>query len=210
MLDFDGVSNDGQLCTEAIQEAIEWVSENAEETNILYFPEGVYYTGSLVIKDNVQLYLSSGALILGSDNYDDYKEVYDFPPDQPNERAMGNDNVITTGADGPQADGELYNCTIEDVVLYQTSVAALIRIAFTNRFAVHDITIRNVLSIDNWAGTVIKAENFPGYNYCNPIYNMTFENFIVEGTHNLLSWGIDNNDDTFSYFDNWKFKNISI
>ena len=325
ILDFDGVSNQGRLCTEAIQEAIDWVSENADKTNILYFPKGVYYTGSLVIKDNVQLYLSSGALILGSDNYDDYKEVYDFPPDQPHERAflimqgaknvkifgrgtvdsngrqfgagggayggskvitlysgvdenregssnlvindimltngwfyqyflcgatdtsltnikafntcangnetlnvdafkimcghnitlkdaflMGNDDVITTGADGPQADGELYDCTIEDVILYQTSVASLVRIAFTNRFAVHDIVIRNVLSIDNWAGTVIKAENFPGYNYCNPIYNMTFENFIVEGAHNLLSWGIDNNDDTFSYFDNWKFKNISI
>lgn len=325
VLDFAGVSNDGTKCTEALQAAIDWISENSETANVLYFPDGIYYTGSLYIKSNVQVYLSIGALIKASDNIADYIEVYDFPPDQPHEKAflilegaqntkifgrgtvdsngrqfgagggayggskvitlysgvdadrkgssnlvindimltngwfyqyflcgatdtsltnikafntcangssvlnvdafkimcgsnitlkdaflMGNDDVLTTGADGPQADGELYDCTIDNVVLYQTSVASLVRIAFTNRFAVHDITIKNVLSIDNWAGTVIKAENFPGYNYCNPIYNMTFENFIVEGAHNLLSWGIDNNDDTFSSFHDWTFRNISI
>lgn len=325
ILDFSGVSNEGTLCTAGIQSAIDWIPANPDTKDTLYFPDGIYNTGSLYIKSNIKIYLSSGAMIKASSDIADYAEVYDFPPDQPHEKAfiimngidnvkifgrgvidsngrnfgngggayggskvitlysgvdsnrkgssnltiddimltngwfyqyflcgatnanltnikafntcsngnqvlnvdafkimcgsnislkdaflMGNDDVITTGADGPQADGDLHDCTIDHVTLYQTSVASLIRIAFTNRFAVHDITIKNVLSIDNWAGTVIKAENFPGYNYSHPIYNMTFENFMVEGAHHLLSWGIDNNDSTFSSFDNWLFKDISI
>jgi hypothetical protein len=40
--------------------------------NVLYFPAGVYCTGTLAIKSNTSIYLDSGAIIKGSENRDDY------------------------------------------------------------------------------------------------------------------------------------------
>lgn len=67
-----GAKGDGvTLNTEAIQKAIDKCSI-AGGTVIV--PKGNFLTGSLLLKDNVDIYLMNGALLLGSTNIKDYKE----------------------------------------------------------------------------------------------------------------------------------------
>ncbi len=69
---FGAVSDSTRLSTEAIQTAIDRC--NADGGGTVLVPAGWYVTGSLVLKDNVNLNLSKGATLLGSKNY------YDYPP----------------------------------------------------------------------------------------------------------------------------------
>ncbi len=65
-----GVKNDGKtLQTQKIQHAVDDVSAKG---GILYFPPGVYLTGTLSIKSNVTVYLAGGAVIQGSPSREDY------------------------------------------------------------------------------------------------------------------------------------------
>ena len=62
----DGVTLD----TQAIQSAIDLVSSSGGGTVLV--PSGVYLTGSIWLKDNVNLHLKEGAVIKGSPDIDDY------------------------------------------------------------------------------------------------------------------------------------------
>ena len=61
----DGVTLD----TQAIQSAIDRVSSSGGGTVLV--PSGVYLTGSIWLKDNVNLHLKEGAVIKGSPDIDD-------------------------------------------------------------------------------------------------------------------------------------------
>jgi polygalacturonase len=66
-----GVSGDGTtMNTKAFQNLIDTCSKNGGGT--IYFPPGDFLTGAFSIKDNVNIYLSSGAIIWGSKNQVDY------------------------------------------------------------------------------------------------------------------------------------------
>ncbi len=66
-----GAKGDGQtLNTEAIQKAIDQCNEQGGGT--VCIPAGRFLTGSLELKSNVELHLSHGAILLGSNNPDDY------------------------------------------------------------------------------------------------------------------------------------------
>jgi hypothetical protein len=66
-----GATGDGKtLNTKAIQLLIDTCSDNGGGT--VFFPPGNYLTGSLQIRDNVNLYLSVGATVWGSPNLSDY------------------------------------------------------------------------------------------------------------------------------------------
>lgn len=62
----DGVTLD----TQAIQSAIDQVSSSGGGTVLV--PSGVYLTGSIWLKDNVNLHLEAGAVIKGSPDINDY------------------------------------------------------------------------------------------------------------------------------------------
>ncbi|MHB8338593.1 MAG: glycoside hydrolase family 28 protein [Ignavibacteriaceae bacterium] len=67
-----GAKGDGiTLNTKAIQKAIDKCSEFG---GTVLVPAGQYLTGSLELKSNVRIYLSSGSIILGSTNLKDYQE----------------------------------------------------------------------------------------------------------------------------------------
>lgn len=69
-----GADNSGATNTRAaIQTAIQAVSDAGG--GILYFPNGKYKTGGLLMKNNVQLYLESGALIQGTGSDSDFVRV---------------------------------------------------------------------------------------------------------------------------------------
>ena len=61
----DGVTNN----TKAINELI-----NSVSAGIIFFPPGRYLSGSIMLKSNMTLYLSSGDEILGSQDLEDYPE----------------------------------------------------------------------------------------------------------------------------------------
>ena len=66
-----GAARDGKtLDTAALQAAIDACAQAGGGT--VYVPAGVYHTGSLFLKSNLALYLDAGALLLGSQNADDY------------------------------------------------------------------------------------------------------------------------------------------
>ena len=66
-----GAIGDGQtLNTVFIQKTID--ACNAAGGGTVYIPAGVFKTGTLHLKNNVNLYLESGSVLLGSDNLADY------------------------------------------------------------------------------------------------------------------------------------------
>ncbi|MBE7171576.1 MAG: glycoside hydrolase family 28 protein [Williamsia sp.] len=69
-----GAVNDGAtLCTAAIQKAIDACSKAGG--GIVSFDTGSYVTGSLFVKEGVQLRIDKGVVLLGSQNFDDYPEI---------------------------------------------------------------------------------------------------------------------------------------
>lgn len=61
------------LCTEAIQRTIDACSENGGGT--VTFPPGVFLTGSVFVKENVELKVPKGTMLIGSQNLEDYKKI---------------------------------------------------------------------------------------------------------------------------------------
>jgi polygalacturonase len=68
-----GALNDGSLCTHSIQKAIDEASEN--DGGKILIPSGVFFTGALFLKDNIELHLSAGATLKFSDEQEDYPVV---------------------------------------------------------------------------------------------------------------------------------------
>jgi polygalacturonase len=72
-----GAIGDGTaLNTTAIQTAIDSLS--ARGGGVLSFPPGRYVTGTIQLKDRVRLRLADGAVLLGSQNPDDYRNLDPF------------------------------------------------------------------------------------------------------------------------------------
>lgn len=70
-----GASGNGiTLDTRFIQDAVDSASANGG--GIVYFPSGVYKIGTIVLRSNIALKLSPGAVIIGSDNVNDYTAVH--------------------------------------------------------------------------------------------------------------------------------------
>lgn len=68
--DFGAVADGRTLCTESIQKAIDACHENGGGRVVI--PAGEFVTGTLWLKDHVELHLEIGALLLASTNMDDY------------------------------------------------------------------------------------------------------------------------------------------
>lgn len=67
----DGAAGDGKtLDTASIQKSIDAVAEAGG--GVVFFPSGVYLTGTIELRTRVRLHLSPGALLLGSSRLEDY------------------------------------------------------------------------------------------------------------------------------------------
>ncbi len=69
ILDFGATNN--QLSTTAIQKAVDVCFEAGGGTVIV--PSGLYITGAIILKSNINLYLEQGAELRSSENLDDFK-----------------------------------------------------------------------------------------------------------------------------------------
>jgi polygalacturonase len=68
--DFGAVADSTVLSTQAIQKAIDACSANGGGQVVV--PAGFYQTGSIILKSKVDFHLENGAVLLGSQNLDDY------------------------------------------------------------------------------------------------------------------------------------------
>lgn len=73
IVDFGGVGNGKALNTDAFSKAIDALSKKGGGK--LVVPAGVWYTGPIVFKSNINLHLDKGALILFSSDFDLYPLV---------------------------------------------------------------------------------------------------------------------------------------
>lgn len=73
LCEFGGVNDGATLNTEAFARAIDALTERGGGR--LNVPDGVWYTGPVVLKDNIELHLSDNALILFSDDQSLYPLV---------------------------------------------------------------------------------------------------------------------------------------
>jgi len=71
--DFGAVGNGTQLCTEAFEKAIKTLSEQGGGR--LVVPRGVWFTGPIVLRSNIDLHLEQGAIILFSGDISLYPVV---------------------------------------------------------------------------------------------------------------------------------------
>lgn len=65
----DGVTLDTQPIQDAIDEALQ------KGGGVVEVPAGTYKIGTLILKDNINLHLQPGAILLGSSDFRDYKEI---------------------------------------------------------------------------------------------------------------------------------------
>ncbi|MCF6241095.1 MAG: hypothetical protein L3J74_07100, partial [Bacteroidales bacterium] len=69
-----GAKSDGKtIATTAIQAAIDQASKNGGGKVIV--PEGIFLSGSIILKSGVELHLNEKAILLGSTNLYDYKST---------------------------------------------------------------------------------------------------------------------------------------
>lgn len=68
-----GATTDGTLVTKAIQQAIDHTA--AQGGGRVSVPAGRFYTGALFLKDNIELHLMNGAVLVFSDDQADYPVV---------------------------------------------------------------------------------------------------------------------------------------
>jgi polygalacturonase len=103
ILDFGAIADGVTLNTTAIQRAIDKCAEGAGGRVIV--PAGVYKTGTLWLRSNVELHLEMGAELLASENMDDYNalDAYEQNYSVPVENWVGKHLILAH---------ELENCAI--------------------------------------------------------------------------------------------------
>ena len=70
IVDFGATTDTTKLSTSAINKSIEECTKNGGGT--VYVPKGIFYSGTILLKSNVSLYLETGAVIKGSRDTADY------------------------------------------------------------------------------------------------------------------------------------------
>ncbi|HXW78904.1 MAG TPA: hypothetical protein VEJ84_05370 [Acidimicrobiales bacterium] len=203
VMSFSGVSNDGASCvseTSAVQAAVNYVSTNYTTTPILYFPAGVYCVDTLNIGSNAQIYLSSGAVILGDGNESDYTDVPATTgyPTSAILAVRGASNVKIFGRGVIDGDGyNLYASYGQDM-----GILGLFTDEGTNNLTVDDVMFTNsVMWQDSIEGSYDLMFNNVKFN--NPLGNVPNQDdgFKINGDYNVTVTGgwIDTRDDDMTF-----------
>ncbi len=116
IIEFGAISDGKTLNTNAIQKAIDSVS--ADGGGRVCVPKGVFLTGTLRLRDHIELHLEEGAVLKGSPNLNDYNEFEEYPQNFQSERegwsgkhlilAVEREDVSITGSGTVCGNGEAF------------------------------------------------------------------------------------------------------
>lgn len=116
ILDFGAPTDGATLCTDSIQKAIDACHANGGGRVVI--PTGTFVSGSVYLKDNVELHLERGALLKASPDMDDYNPDDAYPQNfgSVNEKwrakhliiAVEKKNVAITGFGEINGNGEAF------------------------------------------------------------------------------------------------------
>ena len=105
ILDFGATPDGITINTNAIQKAIDAAASQGGGQVII--PAGTYLTGTLRLKDNIDLHFEPGAILVASQNLDDYNKLEEYPQNWGSQKeqwrgahliiAIGKKNVSITG-----------------------------------------------------------------------------------------------------------------
>lgn len=73
ILDYGAVPDGKTMNTTAIQSAIDMAAKKGKGRVVI--PEGIFLTGSIILKSGVELHLQKNAVLQGSINPDDYSKL---------------------------------------------------------------------------------------------------------------------------------------
>ena len=215
--DFGAVTSD-RLQTKAIQSAIDacWQAGGGR----VIVPCGIFITGGIRLRSNVELYLESGAILRGSDNHEDYNDFWDdsLEPvrDEDQEgasrstiatsswcngliRVLDAENVSITGEKGSYIDGRnVYNAEGEEKYRGPHAISV---------WRCKGLTLSGYTIIDsaNWAHAIFQSsdilvQNVTVYGGHDGFDVRTCDNVLVENctfhTGDDCIAGFDNHDVT--------------
>ena len=169
IMEFDAAGDGIRLDTTAIQAAIDACSSSGGK---LIFPAGTYLTGTIYIKENVELHLEKDAVILGSADIDDYTTDtggirYTTPwMDRCLIYAEGADNISITGEGNLDGNGSKENFPQGGPVPHDRPM--LLRLFNCNNVVLRNFNMRNPAS---WGSAIIGCENIDVSNL--NIHNMS-------------------------------------
>jgi hypothetical protein len=126
-----GASGGGKsLDTAAIQKSID--AANAAGGGVVYFPAGSFLSGTIFLKSNVTLYLSPGAVLLGSKRIEDYNPKHLI-------YAQGVENIAIEGGGAIDGQGDSF---LDKDLKPLPRPSPLIEIWDSRRIRIQDVTIR--------------------------------------------------------------------
>ncbi|HEX7845390.1 MAG TPA: glycosyl hydrolase family 28 protein, partial [Chitinophagaceae bacterium] len=159
-----GVDGTGQtLSTAALQKALD---EAAAAKKILYFPPGVYRTGSLKVSSNANIFLEAGAMIKGSEDRKDYpSDDNKKESDHVNDKANFTDNgewmtfsrlILVDSASNVKIWGRGIIDGSGSIVRAQGKPANLIRIRNSRNVNIEGVILRDPAC---WNTHILHSEN---------------------------------------------------
>ena len=186
---FGAVGDGEKLDTEALQSAIDACTKEGGGTVIL--PAGIYLSGTIILKDHVNLHLNEGATLLGSTNPDDYPEIKTRLRSYYEEIVLqslifGEDlsHVSITGKGTIDGQGEAFVVTTNKKPDRYFDRPHIIRMIACKNVSVKDINMQNsamwmqhYLACENLTVTGIKV-----YNHANQNNDM----IDIDGCRNVI------------------------
>lgn len=102
---YGAVPNTGVLCTKAIQDAVDTCAEDGGGRVVI--PAGTYITGTIYLKDHVELHLENGAVLKASTDLNDYNPDDAYPQNWgcPNEKWNAKHLILCIERDGAAITG---------------------------------------------------------------------------------------------------------
>ncbi len=166
-----GIDNTGEKVeTMIIQQAINQVS-SSDKYDTLYFPSGIYCTGTIELKSNIKLYLAEDAIICGSDYPNDYPDLFELTADNSlqNKNSLfysyNAKNISIKGLGTIDGNGKS--------IKYQGISANLLKIIGSKEISIEGIFLRDPA---NWNTHIFKSENVSVKNV-KVINNIPFVNW---------------------------------
>lgn len=156
-------SSAGEVQTGRIQEAL---NTAAAKKQVLYFPAGIYRTGTIQIPGNSSIYLAAGAMIKGSEKREDYPiDEGRKESDEVNDKANYTDNgewmtfsrlILINDAENVKIFGPGIIDGSGSVLRPQGKPANLIRIRNSKNVVIEDVLLRDPAC---WNTHILYSEN---------------------------------------------------